>query len=256
MLRLQQSDGAQIQGLLSVRQARSEFLQPRGEELCTLALQVRVRILRHKQKQQLWIARRCHAVYSFQIFEFRANGAGLAVIPGAWAGGCCSQLGQENSEHQQRSQQIDSGSHKWASFPQYFNFLTFSRCIYMYYRYKQLRRHRGLCNSRDRLLYALPVRVAKFSPQSLFRPLPVPLRLCHFSLASLRETEQALPPVLSAPHANPPLLQQQPQRPRQRRTIHSKARTRPLLIGLFSRSQGGKQANCVISSPAFLSSWS
>src|SRR5712691_1168125 len=99
MLSSQQSDGAKIQRLLSVRQARPEFLQPRGEELRTLALQVRVRILRHKQKQQLWISWRCHEVYSFQIFEFWAAGAGQIVIPGTWASRCCSQLGEENSEH-------------------------------------------------------------------------------------------------------------------------------------------------------------
>src|SRR6266481_10102430 len=113
--------------------------------------------------------------------------------------------------------------------------------IHLYWLQK-LRRHRGLCNSRDRLLHAFPARVAKFSPQSLFGPLPVPLTLCHLSLACLRETEQALPPVLSAPHANPSLSPQQLQRPRQRRTIHGKARAQPFLIGLFSRSQRGKQA--------------
>src|SRR5260370_503719 len=58
MLSSQHSDGAQIQRLLSVREARFEFLQPRGEKLCTLAFEVRVRILRHEQKQQLWISRR------------------------------------------------------------------------------------------------------------------------------------------------------------------------------------------------------
>ena len=103
MLSSQQSDGAQIQRLLRFRQARSEFLQPRREELCTLALQIRVRILRHKQKEQLRISRRCHAICSFQVFEFRANGAGPAVIPGAWSG-CSPQLCQGNSEHQQRGQ--------------------------------------------------------------------------------------------------------------------------------------------------------
>src|ERR1700680_3931946 len=102
---------------------------------------------------------------------------------------------------------------------------------------KILRRHRGLCNSPDRLLHAFPTLVAKFSPQSLFRPLPVPLSLCHFSFAFLRQTEQALPPVLAAPHTNPTLLQQRPQRARQRRTIHGKARAQPLLIGLRSHRQ-------------------
>ena len=112
----------------------------------------------------------------------------------------------------------------------------------MYYRYKKLCCHRGLYNSRDRLLHAFPTRIAKFSPQSLFRLLPERLSLCHCQLASLRETEQALPSVLSALHANPTLLHQQPQRPSQRRTVHGKARAQPLLIGLSSRSERGKQA--------------
>src|SRR6266702_3148295 len=128
------------------------------------------------------------------------------------------------------------------SFLENFNLFKSNRCICIYIGYKKLRRHRGLCNSRDRLVHAFPARIAKFSPQSLFRPLPVRLSLCHLSLACLRETEQALPPVLSAPHANPALPPQQPQRPRQRRTIHGKARAQPFLIGLSSRSQRGKQA--------------
>ena len=108
--------------------------------------------------------------------------------------------------------------------------------------YQNLRRDRGLCHSRDRLPHAFPTLVAKFFPQSLFRPLPVTLSLGQLSLASLRETEQTLPPVLSAPHANPALPPQHPQRPRQRRAIHGKARAQLLLIGLSSRSQRGKQA--------------
>jgi hypothetical protein len=110
------------------------------------------------------------------------------------------------------------------------------------YSIQKLRHHGRLCNSRDRLLHAFPARVAKFSPQSLFRLLPVPLSPRQLSLACLRETEQALPPVLSAPDANPALPLQQPQRPRQRRTIHGKARAQPFLIGLFGGSQRGKQA--------------
>jgi len=123
-----------------------------------------------------------------------------------------------------------------------FNLLSLNRCICIYIRYKHLHCHRGLCNSRDRLLHTFPARVAKFSPQSLFRPLPVRLSLCHLSLACPRETEQALPPVLSPSHANPALPPQQPQRPCQRRTIHGKARAQLFLIGLSSRSQRGKQA--------------
>src|SRR6266446_2813676 len=128
------------------------------------------------------------------------------------------------------------------SFLEDFNLFKSNRCICIYIGYKKLRRHRGLCNSRDRLLHAFPARVAKFSPQSLFRPLPVPLSLCHLSLARLREAEKALPPVLSPPDANPTLPPQRPQRPRQGRTIHGKARAQLFLIGLSSRSQCGKQA--------------
>src|SRR6266849_3380997 len=129
-----------------------------------------------------------------------------------------------------------------SSFLEGFHPFISNRCRYIYIRYKKLRRHRGLRHSRDRLLHAFPARIAKFSPQSPFRPLPVRLSFCHLSFACLRETEQPLPPVLSAPHANPALPPQQPQRPRQRRTIHGKARAQPFLIGLFSRSQRGKQA--------------
>src|SRR6266566_3690105 len=117
------------------------------------------------------------------------------------------------------------------SFLEGLNSLNNTRCIYIHSGYKNLRFHRCLCNSRDRLPHVFPTLVAKFSPQSLFRPLPVRLSFCHLSLACLRETEQTLPPVLSAPHANPSLSPQQPQRPRQRRTIHGKARAQPFLIG-------------------------
>src|SRR5713226_2223862 len=128
------------------------------------------------------------------------------------------------------------------SFLEDFNLFKSNRCICIYIGYQKLRLHRVLCNSRDRLLHAFPARVAKFSPQSLFRPLPVRLSLCHLSLACLRKTEQALPPVLSSPDANPALPPQRPQRPRQGRTIHGKARAQLFLIGLSSRSQCGKQA--------------
>src|SRR6266576_4875965 len=110
MLGSQQSDGAQIERLLNVGQARSEFVQSCGEKLSALTLQVRVRILCHQQKQQLWISRRCHAVYSFQVFELGAMGACLSVI--ALARAEWTQAGQKDSEHQQRTRQIDSGSHK------------------------------------------------------------------------------------------------------------------------------------------------
>src|SRR5882757_8833275 len=96
------------------------------------------------------------------------------------------------------------------SFLEGFHSFSSNRCIYIYIRYKTLRRHHSPCNSRHRLLHAFPARLAKFSPQSLFRPLPVRLSLCHLPLACLRETEQALPPVLSRPHANPALPPQQP----------------------------------------------
>src|SRR5229473_5463801 len=107
--------------------------------------------------------------------------------------------------------------------------------------YEPLRPHPSFRHSRDRLLHAFPARVAKFLPQSPFRPLPARLGLCHLSLACPREMEQALPPVLSVPHANPALPPQQPQRPRQSRTIHGKAGAQPLLISLSHRGQRGQQ---------------
>src|SRR5258708_17455398 len=92
MLSSQQSDGAQIERLLSIGQARSEFVQSCREKLSALTLQVRVRILCHKQKQQLRVSRCRHAVYSLQIFEFGAMGACLSVIALANAE-CSTQAG-------------------------------------------------------------------------------------------------------------------------------------------------------------------
>jgi hypothetical protein len=103
------------------------------------------------------------------------------------------------------------------------------------------RLYRNFRHSRYRLFHALPARIPKFLPQSMFRQLPVRLSLRHLSLACPRETKQALPPVLSRPNMNPSLLPQQPQRPCQRCTIHGKARAQPFLIGLSSRSQCGEQ---------------
>ncbi len=62
MLSSQQCDGAQIQRLLSVGQARSEFLQSCREKLSALTLQVRVRVLLPSAETatvDLVVARRC-----------------------------------------------------------------------------------------------------------------------------------------------------------------------------------------------------
>src|ERR1700676_1603817 len=48
MLGSQQSDGTQIRRLLSICQARTEFLQSRRKELRALTLHVGVRVLRHQ----------------------------------------------------------------------------------------------------------------------------------------------------------------------------------------------------------------
>jgi len=77
------------------------------------------------------------------------------------------------------------------------------------YSLQDLRRRRGLCNSRDRLLHPFPPRIAKFSPQSLFRR-PNKVELLPLSLAGLREAEQALPPVLSPPQRTQPCLRISP----------------------------------------------
>src|SRR5713226_3524287 len=73
VLGAQQSDGAQIQRLLRVRQARAEFLQSRRKELRSFTLHVGVRVLRHQQKQQLWILRWRDGVYGLEVFEIRAT---------------------------------------------------------------------------------------------------------------------------------------------------------------------------------------
>src|SRR6266849_5913202 len=73
VLGAQQSDGAQIQRLLRVRQARAEFLQSRRKEVRAFTLQVGVRILRHQAEQQLWVLRRRDRVDGLQVFELRAT---------------------------------------------------------------------------------------------------------------------------------------------------------------------------------------
>src|SRR5260370_13442343 len=69
----QQSDGAQIQRLLRVGQARTEFLQSSRKELRALTLHVGVGVLPHQQKQELRILRRRNRVYGLQVIELRAT---------------------------------------------------------------------------------------------------------------------------------------------------------------------------------------
>jgi hypothetical protein len=75
----------------------------------------------------------------------------------------------------------------------------------------------------------------------VFRRLPVRLGLRHLPPARLRETEQALPLVFSGSDTDPTLLLQQPQRLRQCRAIHTKARAQPFLIGLSGRRKRSEQ---------------
>src|SRR5580658_11085541 len=65
VLGAQYSYGAQIERFLNIGQARVELLQSRREELRAFLLQVGIRVLRHQQKQQLWILRWRDGVYSF-----------------------------------------------------------------------------------------------------------------------------------------------------------------------------------------------
>src|SRR5712692_11121658 len=78
VLGAQQSDGAQIQRLLSARQSRAEFFQSGRKELRALTLQIGARVLRHQEKQHLRILRWRHAVDRFKIFEFWAWRCGRA----------------------------------------------------------------------------------------------------------------------------------------------------------------------------------
>jgi len=108
--------------------------------------------------------------------------------------------------------------------------------------YEHLRPYPGFRHLRYRLSHILPARITEFFPQPLFRPLPVWLRHRDLSPACSGQGKQPLPPVLSAPGANPALFPQKPQRSRQCRTIHGKAGAQPLLIGLSHRGEGGEQA--------------
>ena len=103
MLRSQQTDGAQIQGLLRAAKTGAEFLQPRRKKLHPLILQVGVRILGHQEKQQLRILRGSHPVDSFEILEFRTAGAGRGGLPGSRASGGRPQAGNQESQQDERS---------------------------------------------------------------------------------------------------------------------------------------------------------
>src|SRR5580700_2757771 len=79
-------------------------------------------------------------------------------------------------------------------------------------------------------LHAFPAGISKFSTQSLFGGLPIGLGLRQLPLPRARQAELTLAPVLSGPYAHPALLQHQPERAGQRRTVHGKASAQALLI--------------------------
>ncbi len=106
---------------------------------------------------------------------------------------------------------------------------------------EQLRLHSGFGHAKYRLFHILPARVAELFPQSPLRPLPVRLSDSHLSLACSSQAEQPLPPVSSAPGANPALFPQSPHGSRQSRTIHGKAGAQALLINLSRLGQRGEQ---------------
>src|SRR5262245_53753841 len=74
MLRAQQGDDPEIQGLLNRRQARVELLETRAEELRSLLLPVGVRKLGHQQEQQFRVLRRGDAVDRLEILQVRVVG--------------------------------------------------------------------------------------------------------------------------------------------------------------------------------------
>src|SRR5216683_3697280 len=106
---------------------------------------------------------------------------------------------------------------------------------------EQLRLHSGFGHAKYRVFHILPARVAELFPQSPLRPLPVRLSDSHLSLACSSQAEQPLPPVSSAPGANPALFPQSPHGSRQSRTIHGKAGAQALLINLSRLGQRGEQ---------------
>src|SRR5712691_4370774 len=106
---------------------------------------------------------------------------------------------------------------------------------------EQLRLHSGFGHAKYRLFHILPARVAELFPQSPLRPLPMRLSDSHLSLACSGQAEQPLPPVFSAPDANPALFPQSPHGSRQSCTIHGKAGAQALLINLSRLGQRGEQ---------------
>src|SRR5262249_2217231 len=109
VLRAQQSDCAQIERLLGGGQAGIEFLQPRREKFHALTLEVKVRIPRHEQKQQLRVSRRCPAIDRFQILEGRMTRRGSSTAF-ALAGGKSAVRNDEGApDEKRRSEQAEQG---------------------------------------------------------------------------------------------------------------------------------------------------
>ncbi len=127
MLGSQQTDGAQVERLLRVGEARSEFVQPCGEELGAFRLLVGIGVRAHEKKQQLRILWRRGAVYRFQVFELRAGRAGL-ILDGATSNrSICSGASQEARAERQCCQQRNDLSHGSNPFREFF-----MRTIYVY----------------------------------------------------------------------------------------------------------------------------
>jgi hypothetical protein len=79
--RPQQSDRAEIEGLLAVRQAGFECLHERREKLDAVAVQMCIGVLAHQQEEQLRIARRPRAIDSLQVLELGAMPGGRSRPP-------------------------------------------------------------------------------------------------------------------------------------------------------------------------------
>jgi hypothetical protein len=106
------------------------------------------------------------------------------------------------------------------------------------------------------LLHLFPPSIPKFLPQSGFSEIPMWLGFCHLPLSRRRQAEEELPSVSSWFDANPTVLPHPVQGARQRGAVHYKAFAQPFLIRLAGYCQCRQKSNCVISRPAFFSSWS
>src|SRR5207244_10214308 len=116
-----------------------------------------------------------------------------------------------------------------------------NRCIYIYYRYKNLRLCRRVRDLGHGGLHLLPTRRSQRRPQATFRHLPMWLGGRDLTLPCFRQTKDAFTSVLSRPDVDPTLPPQQDQSAGGRCAVHGTAGTERLRVRLANNAEGSQQ---------------